>query len=408
MSAACLSRWFLFLAVLVAPAMVSADVVTEWNERALACTTMAKQPPFTATRTMAMVHTAMFDAVNSIERRYALYRVKEVAPAGSSPEAAGVAAAHTVLIKLFPDQKAALDASYADSLARIPDGSGKASGIAVGESVARQILALRAGDGADVPGNYRPKTTPGDYVPTTLPVASQWGSVTPWVIERGSQFRPAPPPPLTSAEWAKDYNEIKEVGGKKSTVRTREQTDIARFWTITGPQSWDLIVRQLAAAPGRTLSENARLFALVETATADAYIAVFDAKYTFNFWRPITAIRNGDIDGNDATVREPDWEPLVDTPLHPEYPCAHCITSAAAAAVLRSEFGVGPIPVVTMTSPTAPGVERKWTTIQEWADEVSDARICGGLHYRNSTVIGKSMGRQIGELAVKRYLQPVH
>jgi hypothetical protein len=167
-------------------------------------------------------------------------------------------------------------------------------------------------------------------------------------------------------------------------------------------------VRQLAATPGRTLSENARLFALVETATADAYIAVFDAKYTFNFWRPITAIRNGDIDGNDATVREPDWEPLVDTPLHPEYPCAHCITSAAAAAVLRSEFGVGPIPVVTMTSPTAPGVERKWTTIQEWADEVSDARICGGLHYRNSTVIGKSMGRQIGELAVKRYLQPVH
>jgi hypothetical protein len=250
MSAACLSRWFLFLAVLVAPAMVSADVVTEWNERALACTTMAKQPPFTATRTMAMVHTAMFDAVNSVERRYALYRVKEVAPAGSSPEAAGVAAAHTVLIKLFPDQKAALDASYADSLARIPDGSGKASGIAVGESVARQILALRAGDGADVPGNYRPKTTPGDYVPTTLPVASQWGSVTPWVIERGSQFRPAPPPPLTSAEWAKDYNEIKEVGGKKSTVRTREQTDIARFWTITGPQSWDLIVRQLAATPG--------------------------------------------------------------------------------------------------------------------------------------------------------------
>ena len=408
MSAACLSRWFLFLAVLVAPAMVSADVVTEWNERALACTTMAKQPPFTATRTMAMVHTTMFDAVNSVERRYALYRVKEVAPAGSSPEAAGVAAAHTVLIKLFPDQKAALDASYADSLARIPDGSGKAGGVAVGESVARQILALRAGDGADVPGNYRPKTTPGDYVPTTLPVASQWGSVTPWVIERGSQFRPAPPPPLTSAEWAKDYNEIKEVGGKKSTVRTREQTDIARFWTITGPQSWDLIVRQLAATPGRTLSENARLFALVETATADAYIAVFDAKYTFNFWRPITAIRNGDIDGNDATVREPDWEPLVDTPLHPEYPCAHCITSAAAAAVLRSEFGVGPIPVVTMTSPTAPGVERKWTTIQEWADEVSDARICGGLHYRNSTVIGKSMGRQIGELAVKRYLQPVH
>jgi hypothetical protein len=408
MSGACLTRWFVLVAVLVSPVVAAADVVTEWNERALACTTAAKQPPFTATRTMAMVHTAMFDAVNSIEQRYAPYRVKEVAPAGSSSEAAGVAAAHAVLTKLFPDQKAAIDASYADSLARIRDDSGKASGIAAGERVAREILALRAGDGADAPGNYRPRTTPGEYVATPLPVASQWGSVTPWVIERSSQFRPAPPPPMTSVEWAKDYNEIKEVGGKKSTLRTHEQTDIARFWTITGPQSWDLIVRQLAAAPGRTLSENARLFALVEIATADAYIAVFDAKYTFNFWRPITAIRNGDIDGNDATVREPDWEPLVETPLHPEYPCAHCITSAAAAAVLRSEFGEGSIPVVTMTSPTAPGVERKWTTIQQWADEVSEARICGGLHYRNSTVVGKSMGRQIGEFAAKRYLQPVH
>ena len=408
MNGTCLGRWFLFLAVLVSPVMAAADVVSEWNERALACTTTAKQPPFTAARTMAMVHTAMFDAVNSIERGYAPYRVKGVAPAGGSPEAAGVAAAHAVLIKIFPDQKGALDASYADSLARIPDGSGKTSGMAVGESAAREILAFRTGDGADAPNNYRPRTTPGEYVATPLPAASQWGSVTPWVMERGSQFRPEPPPPLTSGEWAKDYNEIKEVGGKKSTVRTHEQTDIAKFWTITGPQSWDPIVRQLAAAPGRTLAENARLFALVEIAAADAYIAVFDAKYTFNFWRPITAIRNGDIDGNDATVREADWEPLVDTPLHPEYPCAHCITSAAVAAVLRSEFGERSIPAVMMTSPAAPGVERKWTTIQGWADEVSEARICGGLHYRNSTVVGKAMGREIGELAVKGYLQPVH
>jgi len=308
-----------------------------------------------------------------------------------------------VPFKLFPDQKAALDTSYADSLAHIPDGSGKAGGIAVGESVALKILALRAADGADAANSYRPKTTPGEYVVTTLPVASQWGNVTPWIMERGTQFRPAPPPQLTSAEWARDYNEIKDVGGKKSTQRTREQTDVARFWTITGPQSWDVIVRQWAAAPERTLGQNARLFALVEMAAADAYIAVFDAKYTFNFWRPITAIRNGDIDGNDATVREPDWEPLVDTPLHPEYPCAHCITSAAAATVLQSEFGKGLIPVVTMTSPTAPGVERKWTSIQDWADEVSEARICGGLHYRNSTVVGKSMGRQIGELTVNLY-----
>ncbi|HTD21414.1 MAG TPA: vanadium-dependent haloperoxidase [Terriglobales bacterium] len=401
-------NWLIAFAVLAAPAVAAADVVTEWNEKALACATTAKQLPFAGARTMAMVHTAMFDAVNSIEGRYTPYKVKESAPPGSSPEAAAIAAAHAVLLNLFPDQKTDLDAAYTASMAQVPDGSGKAAGIAVGEKVAAEILALRASDGADAPNTYRPTTAPGVYVMTTLPIGSQWGSVTPWAMERGSQFRPEAPPQLTSPEWASDYNEIKGVGRKKSTLRTSEQTDIARFWTITGPASWDPIVRQLAATPGRSLIENARLFALVEIATADAYIAVFDAKYTFNFWRPITAIRNGDIDGNDATEREPDWEPAVDTPLHPEYPCAHCITSSAAATVLESEFGTGPVRALTMTSSTAPGVVRKWITIRQWADEVSSARIYGGIHYRNSTVVGKAMGRKIGELAAQQYLQPVH
>jgi hypothetical protein len=225
-------------------------------------------------------------------------------------------------------------------------------------------------------------------------------------MERGSQFRPGPPPPLTSAEWAADYNEIKELGGKKSAKRTSEQTDIARFWTITGPQSFGPIVRQLAGAPGRTLSQNARLFALVEMAIADSYIAVFDAKYTFNFWRPVTAIRNGDLDGNDATARDAGWEPLIDTPLHPEYPCAHCINSGAARAVLEAEFGTAKASL-TMTSPTAPGVVAKWTSIGDYAEEVALARIYGGILYRNSTVVGKAMGKKIGELAVQNYLKPV-
>jgi len=166
-------------------------------------------------------------------------------------------------------------------------------------------------------------------------------------------------------------------------------------------------VRQLAVTPGRSLIQNARLFALVEMAVADSYIAVFDAKYTFNFWRPITAIRNGDIDGNDATARDPSWEPLVDTPLHPEYPCAHCINSAAARAVLESEFGTGPNPL-TMSSSTAPGAVHKWSTVREYAEEVSAARIYGGLHYRNSTVVGMAMGKKIGELTVQNYLKPAH
>jgi len=211
---------------------------------------------------------------------------------------------------------------------------------------------------------------------------------------------------LTSAEWAQDSYEIKDLGGKKSTLRTPEQTEIARFWTIVGPASWDPIVQQLASAPGRKLIENARLYALVEMATADAYIAVFDAKYTFNLWRPITAIRNGDMDGNDDTARDASWEPLIDTPPHPEYPCAHCITSSAAGAVLEAEFGTGSI-ALTMTSAAVADVVHKWASIKEYADEVSAARICGGIHYRTSTSVGRAMGKKIGERAVQNYLKPV-
>ena len=405
MSTVQLRAWMLAAAMMAAPAASAADVVIEWNQKAGAALAEAKVYPFVGTRVMSLVHVAMFDAINSIEGRYSAYKVKVSSPAGCSAEAAGAAAAHAVLVKLFPEQKASLDAAYAASLTQIPEGSGKTAGIGVGEEVAAKILALRASDGADAPNTYRPSTAPGVYVPTTLPIGSQWGNVTPWVMERGSQFRPTAPPALTSGEWARDYNEVKDIGGKKSTMRTPEQTEIARFWVITGPQSYDPIARQLAAAPGRSLIENARLFALVEMAVADAYVAVFDAKYTFNFWRPITAIRNGDTDGNDATIRDAGWEPVIDTPLHPEYPCAHCITSGAARAVLESEFGTGAVSL-SMTSASAPGVVHKWASIQEWAEEVAAARIYGGIHYRNSTVVGKDMGRKIGELAVKNYLKP--
>ena len=397
----------LFAVAIFFPLACAADVVTEWNQKADASILEAKIYPFAGTRVMAIMHTAMFDAINSIEGQYTPYKFKVSAPAGSSSEAAGVAAAHAALVALFPDQKAALDAAYAASLAQVPDGAGRTAGIAVGEEVAAKALAWRASDGANAPNTYRPVTTPGAYITTTLPVGTQWVSMTPWVMERPSQFHPAPPPALSSAEWAADYNEVKELGGKKSTRRTAEQTEIARFWTITGPQSFDPIVRQLAAAPGRSLSQNARLFALVEMAEADSYIAVFEAKYAYKFWRPVTAIRNGDIDGNDATIRDPGWEPLVDTPLHPEYPCAHCINTGSARAVLESEFGTGPHPL-TMTSPTAPGAVHKWASIGDYAEEVAMARIYGGLHYRNSTVVGKDMGKKIGELAVQNYLKPVH
>jgi hypothetical protein len=268
-----------------------------------------------------------------------------------------------------------------------------------------EIYAWRVTDRADESNQYRPVTTPGIYIVTTLPVASHWLNVVPWMMQTASQFRPSAPPQLKSAEWARDYNEIKEFGAKKSAVRTAEQTEIGRFWAMTGPGAWDPIARQLAAVPGRTLLQNARLFALVEMAGADAYIAVFDAKYTFNFWRPITAIRNGDLDGNDQTERVAGWEPLIDTPLHPEYPCAHCITSQAVAVVLEREFYGASIPELTMTSTTLPGVVRKWSSIQDWTDEISAARIYAGVHYRTSSVVGQAMGKKIGELAVNSYLQ---
>lgn len=406
MTATALCLWCVTLALCVVPVVVRADVVLDWNATALASTAVAKQPTTVATRTMAIVHTAMFDAMNAIEARYSPYKVQRSAPAGSVAEAAGVAAAHTALRSLFPEQAAALETAYQASLAPIAEGPSKAAGVVVGAEAAVALLAHRAADGIETPNTYRPQTAPGVYVPTTFPAAASWGQVRPWVLERGAQFRPDGPPPLTSPAWAHDYNETKDLGSKQSTQRTAEQTDIGRFWAVTGPPSWNPVVRQLAAAPGRTALQNARLFALVAMATADAYIAVFDAKYTFHFWRPVTAIRNGDLDGNDATDREPGWEPLVDTPLHPEYPCAHCTTSGAVAAVLETEFGAGPLPAFTLTSPTAPGVVRTWTRIQEYIDEVAMARIYGGMHYRTSNMVGQAMGRKIGDVAVNHYLKP--
>jgi hypothetical protein len=220
----------------------------------------------------------------------------------------------------------------------------------------------------------------------------------------GSQFRPAPPPPLDSALWARDVNEIKEIGGRAGSKRSAEQTDIARFWFVTGPQAWNPIVRQLTAIKKLDIVDSARLFALVAITTDDAFIAVFEAKYHYNFWRPVTAIRNADLSNNPATLRDPSWLPLGDTPMHPEYPCAHCITSTAAATVLQSVFG-NEIPEVSMTSATAPGITRRWTRLQDYADEVAMARIYAGFHYRFSNAAAHDMGRKIAQLAVQTQLR---
>ena len=379
---------------LLAAKQARADAVTDWNARACETVVAAQLPPPAANRAMAIVQTAVYDAVAA---------AGQGAAAGDSSDAAVAAANHAALTKLAPTQQTALDAAYAAALSAIPDGDAKTRGIALGEQAAAAALALRAGDDALAPETWRPLTKPGIYVPTPVPYALQWPQRKPWLMTRADQFRPGPPPALSSALWARDYNEIKSVGARNSTRRSEEQTQIARFWEAVEPAIYAQVVRSVADAPGRDLLDNARLYAAVYQATDDALIAVFDAKHHYGFWRPVTAIRNGDTDGNDATERDASWLPFIETPMHPEYPCAHCIVASTVGTVLKAEIGSQPAPMLSTTSSKAPGVVRRWTRVDDFIQEVANARIYDGVHYRNSTEAGTAMGAGIGALAVARY-----
>lgn len=401
------STLFAAALALAAPA-ARADAVTEWSQRAgefIVASGLITQP---ASRVMAISHTAAFEAANAITRRYPrASRASLEAPAGASAEAAIAAAHRGVLVQLLPAQQAAIDAAYQKSLAALADGSAKDAGIAVGERAARELLAQRAVDAVEAveaPEGYRPFTTAGRYVPTTIPAATQWPQRKPWLMTSAAQFRPGPPPALTSERWARDYNEIKALGGKRSTQRSAEQTEIARFWTTTLPPIYHGVVRSVAEQPGRELMRNARLFAAFTQGIDDALIAVFDAKYHHAFWRPITAIRNGDLDGNDATEADTAWLPFIDTPMHPEYPCAHCIQAGVVGAILRADIGDSPPPGLSATSASANGAQRRWPSVDAFVQEVGNARVYDGVHYRFSTEVGTEMGQRIGALAVQRFL----
>jgi hypothetical protein len=388
-----------------------ADVVTDWNVKAGEIIAESKMGTPPAVRVMAFLQTAVFDAVNSVTKRYPSSIVGQRAGntaddsvSGASVEAAVAAANRATLAKMIPAQQANIDAAYQAALAKIADGPAKAAGIAAGESAAAQVLAARADDGAGKPEGYRPHTTAGAYVPTATPAASQWAQRKPWMMTSPAQFRPAPPPSLASATWTRDFNEVKEFGGKASTRRTAEQTEIARFWEFSLPSIYHGVVRSVADMPGREVTQNARLFAAVAQTMDDAMIAVFEAKYHYNFWRPTTAIRNADTDGNDATEREAAWSPLIDVPMHPEYPSAHSILASSVGHLLQAEIGNGKLPVLTTASPTAKGATRRWTHVDDFAREVADARIYAGIHYRVSTEVGTAMGRQIGGMAAEKLL----
>src|SRR6201993_1875257 len=386
----------------------SGNVVTDWDERAVAILQPGTvRPPETAFRTMAILHLAMFDAVNSIELRYKPYKIRLPAAPDISKEAAAAAAAGAVLVKLVPDAAADVQSTLASYLATVPDGEAKAKGIQLGQEVAAKILAARENDGASAPDAYRPRTKPGVYIPTPLTVGWAYARMTPFALASPSQFRSKPPPSLKSAEWARDYNEIKDLGAKNSTKRTARQTEDARFWLIVGPRAYNQLSRQIVIAKNMDLLDSARFMALFSVALADAGIAFFDAKYKYEFWRPITAIRNGDIDGNPATERDATWQPIDATPMHPEYPCAHCILSSSVAAVIEGLLGRDEIPEASLTSPFLPGVTHQFTNLRAFSDEIANARICAGFHYRFSTVAGREMGQKIGAYVRRSVMQPV-
>jgi len=383
-----------------------ADFVTDANARANDIVVSGRLPAPVAVRTMAIVQVSVHDALAAIDRRGPALRARMDAASGASQPAAVAAATRTILLKAVPNQQAAIDAAYEEATRAVPRDAAFERGVAVGERAATMVWEGCATDGASAPDTYRPYTTAGLYVPTQATATPHWGSRMPWTMTRADQFRPGPPPALTSAQWARDYNEIKALGARSNSRRTPEQTDIARFWEATGAAIYFPLVRAVADASHRDPVDNARLLAVAGMAMDDALIAVFDAKYTYNFWRPVTAIRNGDIDGNDATERDAGWLPYIDTPMHPEYPCAHCIVAASVGAVIEAALGERTGVKLATTSVTAPGVTRSWERVDDFVTEVAMARIYDGVHYRTSTEVARSMGKAIGRQAVERYLAP--
>ena len=386
------------------------DAVLEWNQLAVAATVTAAQSSIPQARTMAIVQVSVHDAVNAITCQYKTYLAITCGDWGS-PEGAAIGAAHRALARLFPTQAAALSAARAASLTA----HGVAAsdpGVALGEAIADMVLAIRSNDGsaqAQFPYTAPNAGEPGVWVAVgpAPPGTPGWKDVTPWVIDL-SHFQADGPPPLYSKRWARDYNEVKELGSLTSATRTDEQTQIARFWLASSTVIWNTVARQLIQARDMDSSAAARALALMYLAAADAGIACWNAKYTFNFWRPITAIQNGETDGNPRTDADPAWAPLAATPQHPEYLSGHSTISSAMATALKAVFGDEPGVSIVATSPTNAGFERHWDRLSEGVEEVIEARIYSGFHFRTSDEEGAALGRKIGRAVALRTLRPRH
>ena len=394
-----------------AAAPASADTVCEWIDYIQAVNTAAA-PPADAPRTgehdraQTQAALAMFEALNAIDRRYESYLGMPTADKGASQDAAAATAAYQVMLAHFPGQKAGLDDSYNVTMLGITDAAAREKGKAVGEAAAK--LALAAGGFAEgaKPIPYRPRTAAGIWTATQLPVYSPYVfTFKPWILPSHDAVRPAPPPAMTSERWARDLEEVRRLGAKNSKERTAQQTLMAKY-RITPNMTPSL--RLIADAPGRSLVQNARLFALMAMVQDDVSVATGDAKLHYNFWRPITAIRNAEDDGNPATAADPEWEPLIGTPNHPEYPCAHCSGAGAIATVLKSEVGAAPPGGVRVASRSVPNsIVQVVPTLDEWVKEVSVSRTYGGVHYRFSNEAGEEMGRKIAAMALAKVMRPL-
>ncbi len=429
-------RVLLILCLIVASFTLpaAANEVVQWNETTVKAIEANGQSNVVATRTLAMVQVAVHDALNAISRRYDVYYFEAPPDPAASPDAATAAAAHTVLVGVIgsygtPAQKGAtlalVDQAYAASIARVTDGPARNKGVAVGRAAGAAILTLRKDDGAtrDAPytpgmgaGKWRPHPNP---VPANPPIANAdvargylpsaipgWANVTPFTLLSASQFWLPGPPALTSAAYARDYNEVKSVGGKVSTARTDEQTQIARFW-FEGPGLWNTIARTVATTRGLDASDSARVLALMNIAMADAYIAGWKIRYVYDSWRPVTAIREGDNDGNDATVGDLTWDSHQNTPAVSDYPSTQSTFSAAAAVALASTLGGDQASFTVTSGKPFEGITRSFTSFSQAARESADSRVYAGIHFRSACEDGLALGRKVGQRAATLYLQPV-
>jgi hypothetical protein len=425
-----------FTAVLIAAACTTAiaNEVLKWNDTTVKAVNAGGQNPIQQTRTVAMVQGAVHDALNSIQPRYAPYYYEGRAAAGSSSDAAVAAASRTVLAGVIPafgnpqqrtEALAMVEAAYKASVDALPDGPAKQGGIAAGNAAGEAMLALRKDDGAARGAPYTPSNAPGRWRPTPNPdppnppikdpklapglgasTLPGWGNVTPFTLLSASQFWLPGPPALTSAQYARDFNEVKSLGGQVSTARTPEQAELARFW-FEGPGSWYRVARAASEARGLDAWDSARAIALASLAMADAYIAGFKIRYVYDFWRPVTAIREAADDGNDATVADPTWNSLQNTPSVSDYPSTQSLFSGAAAVALAMALGTDQINFTLVSGPPFANIKRSYSHLSQAARDSADSRVYAGIHFRSACEDGLALGRRIGQRTAMSYLQPL-